>query len=520
MSFLTNLLERYRLTLQDLRARSAPGSFRRLRVPDSLPDFASVVSRLKKAIEHHEKVVIYGDYDVDGLTSTAILKLALKEAGSEVGFFVPSRYVEGYGLEASRVRQFREKGYQLIVLVDNGVRCFDSVRLARELGMDVVAIDHHLPDSTLPSLSALFHHRLSGFLDYDCSAASLCYFVARSLLGRDDPYLAFLAGLAVFSDCMPLVGNNLEFAKIALLSQNRLHFPNVSLLLPERATFDDLVFRLIPALNAVGRIQEDSLSTNRACWFLIRWEDSRYAKEAAQWLEETNRRRKDLVRQIVPSAGKSLSTAGGRCLVIEAPSGIAGLYANRLLREIGLPVAVFARSEARKGCLVGSLRAPEGYRLMDFLGSLKKAPLAFGGHPLACGVTIEERDYFQFATSFLSYVEKTRLEGLPPAAEPIDITLEDLTAENYAVLEQFEPFGVDFPRPSFALTCSVEDLRQGNGYFFVASPDCSAKAICFQPFDKVHREQSESAVFVGSFSCDEFRGKRTYVLKAESYREE
>ena len=521
MSFLANLLEHYHMTTEDLRVRSTPGSFADLRLPDETKDFQAVVRRLSLAVERKEKVVLYGDYDVDGLTSTAILKIALSALGLDVGFFIPSRYVEGYGLHESRVKQFHEKGYSLIVLVDNGIRCHESIALARSLGMEVLVVDHHLCDSTLPPCSFVFHHRLSGFLDYDCSAASLCYFVARSLLGKDDEYLAFLAGLAVFSDCMPLVGNNLVFAKLALLFQNRIHFPNVSFLLPEKASYEDLSFQLIPTLNAVGRMMQDSMSSNKACWFLIRYQDKVYAHALSQWMTEINQKRKSIVKSLLPVEGRTLETEGGTVVLVDAPSGLAGLYANRLLREKGHPVAVLSHAENQEGALVGSIRATEGFHLMDFLSSQKDRLLAFGGHDLACGVTIKEKDYFQFATNFLSYLEKARLEKKEEhKKDNLPLTLEDLNEENYHTLEMFEPFGSSFPAPAFELTCSTEDIKEEKNYFFVTDEKKLSKAIFFQPFSAVHHAGAELSIFTGSFHCDDFHGRKSYVLMADQYREE
>ena len=175
-----------------------------------------MIARLDRALKNKEKMVIYGDYDVDGLTSTAIMVMGLSACGLQPGFFIPSRYHEGYGLHAERIRQFQEKGYHLIITVDNGISCHEQIALAKFFGMEVVVIDHHSCPATLPDTPYIFHQLHSSFLDYNCSAASLSYFVVSRLMHRDDPYLATLAGIAVFSDVMPLIGNNLELAKLSL----------------------------------------------------------------------------------------------------------------------------------------------------------------------------------------------------------------------------------------------------------------------------------------------------------------
>lgn len=520
MTFLTQLLNHYHLTNEDLRARNAQGSFRRLALPDGEKRFEAVLDRLEQAIAQKEKTVLYGDYDVDGLTSTAILKRALDARGLNPGFFIPSRYVEGYGLHPGRIDQFFQKGYRLIVCLDNGITAFDAIKKARGLGMEVVVIDHHSLADTLPDTPYIFHHRLSGFIDYDCSAASLSYLLSRRLLKRDDGYLAFLAGLAVLSDVMPLQGNNLELLKLALQAYNRERFGNIALILPPVATYDDLSFRLIPALNSVGRIKTDSMATNRACQFLVRMEDGTFVEKMARYILDCNAERKTTVREMKEIPSRSLSTEGGCCLSIDAPSGLCGLYANKVLRERDVSVCCFARDEKDPERLVGSIRAVDGFSAIDFLRRKEKGLVAYGGHDRACGVTILARQFFQFATDFLSECEKCRLEGVRRKDDRIDIALEDLTEGNFETLRLFEPFGEGFERPTFALSCPLEDVQRMGKYFQAVSEDRKGKAICFQDPSKAIRDGYETAVFVGSLSLDEFKGRKTYTLIANKFEEE
>ena len=516
MAFLTDLLEHFGITWQDLRARRAPGSFASLKRPASDSGFVTVLDRLKKAIACKEKIVIYGDYDVDGLTATAILKRALDSCGAEVGFFIPSRYVEGYGLHVSRLPQFHEKGYRLLVLVDNGIVANDAILEAKRLGMDVLVVDHHEVGSELPVADGIFHQRINGFLDYNCSAASLCYFLAAELLGRDDPYLAFLAGIAVFSDVMPLQENNLVFAKLALMFLNDRRFQNIANLLSLPASYDDLSFTLIPTLNAPGRIGRDSLSTNWACQFLVRMEDRAYARDKAAFLREMNSKRKELVRQAAFLEGQELSTAGGYCGIYAGLSGLSGLVANREMRKRHVPVAVFCQDEKSPDCLVGSLRSTLPF-LSDFLKTQSTLFKHAGGHAKACGVTIDKRDYLKFATLFLSRCEKERLER-KEAKEvgAIPIALEDLCQENFDVLKGFEPFGEGFPSPTFEMTVDTASLSYGKSYFQVQDSSRHRRAICFLDPGKVVREK-ERTTFVGRLTTDSYNGQKTFTLMADDF---
>lgn len=518
MPFLANLLEYYHMTLKDLDARQAKRSFADLKRPNGTKGFDNVVRRLREAISGNEKIVLYGDYDVDGLAATAILKRALDRLGCEAGFFIPSRYVEGYGLHVDRVKQFVEKGYRVLVTLDNGISANEAVAFAKEKGMTVLVIDHHELPQALPGADAIFHQSLDAFLPYNFSAASLSYFVSSALLGKDDPYLAFLAGIAVFSDVMPLVGNNLVFARLALDNANRYRFANLKTILDYPLSFEDLSFKLIPMLNAPGRICTDSLSTNWACQFLVREEDNAFATAKANFLSETNRKRKALVKEASLVPGSALETTAGNVFSYQGPSGLSGLIANRFLREKGKSTAAFCSDEKDDAMLVGSLRS-ELPILSDFLTANDRLFVRCGGHAKASGVTIRKKDYYRFATAFLSFCEKARLEHADNGeAREIPITVEDLNAENYSILERFEPFGEGFPAPVFALTCATEDIHRGQGRFEVLSGDGHGKAICFR--DPATLGEGETTTFVGRMTRNVFQGRTTYTLLADLVRQD
>ncbi len=518
MPFLTSLLEYYHMTLKDLDARRAKRSFDDIQRPEGCAGFQKVVSRLEEAIKKNEKIVLYGDYDVDGLTATAILKRALDKRGATSGFFIPSRYVEGYGLNKERVDQFVKKGYQVLVTLDNGISANEAISYTKKEGMTVLVIDHHELPEKLPDADGIFHQKLDCFLPYNCSAASLSYFVASALMGMDDNYLAFLAGLAVFSDVMPLVGNNLVFAKLALQNANAYRFKNLGTLLSYPLSYEDLSFQLIPMLNAPGRIKKDSLSTNWACQFLIREEDELYALNKADFLKDTNAERKELVKHFRIVPGSSLETTGGLVFTYDGLSGLSGLIANRYLREKGKTIAAFCQDEKDGKLLVGSFRSQFPI-LSSFLKGKKDLFLRCGGHDRACGVTLEKKDYYHFATAFLTYCEKARLENdQMPEEKTIDITLEDLCEENFLILDRFEPFGEGFPAPVFSLTCATESIRKEQGRFEVLSPDGRGKAICFK--DPSILKDAETTTFVGSLSRNVYNGRTTYTLMADHVRQD
>jgi single-stranded-DNA-specific exonuclease len=517
-SFLTELLEHYHLSLQDLSARRAPGSFAALKRPDGLPAFENVIARLEKAIASGEKTVIYGDYDVDGLTATAILKTALDERGLKPGFFIPSRYVEGYGLNSGRIDEFHAKGYTLILTVDNGVSALSEIEKAKSLGMEVLVIDHHEAPEKLPDTPYLFHQTLSGFLPYNCSAASLAYFVAARLLGKDDSYLATLAGIAVFSDVMPLVGNNLVFAKLALASLNTERFANLASLLPALpATYEDLSFTLIPSLNSPGRIAKDSLATNNVCRFLLARDDPKAIARYRTVLLSFNEERKTVVKNVAFNPKKTLESDHGSVLCTDSYPGLSGLFANKVMREKNRPVAVFAPEEKDPSILSGSLRCPDPYHVDTFLEKNRSRFLSAGGHAKAAGLRIKAADYYQVATLFLSECEKQALESVKKDDDGIAMVLEDLNAENYAVYESFFPFGEGFEAPVFSLSAGREEVTfsQNRNAAFVYSADHSGKAVYFGDLSLFGEERYTLFTFQGRFRKETYNGKVSYSLFAD-----
>jgi single-stranded-DNA-specific exonuclease len=504
------------MTMKDLDSRKESGSFHCLVRPDSAVSFQETCNRIKKAINQKDRIVIYGDYDVDGLTSTAILKLALDRLGANTGYFIPSRYVEGYGLNTERVRQFHEKGYKLIIAVDNGVSAFESVELAKKLGMDVVVIDHHEIPSPHPCFDSLFHQ--SSFLDYNCSAASLAYFVAWSLLGTDDEYFALLAGIAVFSDVMPLIGNNLQFAKIMLSALNKNQYDNLLLLLKNRpVSYEDVNFELIPSMNAVGRIQLDSLSTNQVCRFLLNTADKSKNITYANFIHQCNEKRKNLVKSVVPVSHLTLKSEHAICMCVECISGLSGLIANKVMRERNLPVAVFCPSEMDKEKLVCSIRVPDGYSLSDFMCHYSNLFLTHGGHEKACGGTVLKKDYFQIATMFASECEKQFLERKPSTEDVIPITLEDINPASYQTYSDFMPFGEGFAKPLFEVSFSRDSLHFSSSgkMAFAENETHSGRVVFFKDFDTLHKLEEDYLIIRGYLSKSSFNGKTTIEVVAD-----
>lgn len=519
MSFLSQLLEYYHLTVKDLGARKVPGSFASLEKPFENAAFLSVVDRIKTAIDSHEKTVIYGDYDVDGITATTIMKRVLDEKGLCPGYFIPSRYKEGYGLNSERVKEFAKKGYHLIITVDNGVSCLESIALAKELNMEVIIIDHHEILQTLPDTPFIFHQFHSGFLSYNCSAASLCFFVASYLRGNFDEYDATLAGIAVFSDVMPLVGNNLNLAKIMLASLEKNKYPNLLRFLDNDISYHSVGFNLNPILNAPGRISHDVMSTNHVVAFLLENKNTDRMLRFSSELTAINEERKRLVKSMhLLNPIESDYSKVYQCDVGEdvSYSGLTGAVANKIMRESDCPVIVFSKSEMEEGTLVGSIRMPDGYDVLPFLEKHSKYFIRKGGHNKAAGVTIALKDYYQVATLFMSDSMEQSFHR-KESKKAIPIVLEDLSKENYDIYESFMPFGEEFEEPRFSLTVEKDNLffsKNGNAIFSKDNGK-NGRLCCFKNASMITDSIASVFVFHGTLRKNVFNGVTRYELLAD-----
>ena len=515
MSFLNELLKHYHLTLSDLDARKASGSFLSLEKPFDLPDFKNLINRLNKAIDNQEKTVIYGDYDVDGLTSVAILKLALEEKGLPTSFFIPNRYVEGYGLNINRVREMAKKGYQLIGCVDNGITTFEAIEEAKKLGLDVLVIDHHEPQEKLPICDCYFHQTLSHFLNYNCSAASLTFFVASYLLSRFDAYFASLAGMAVFSDVMPLIGNNLIFAKLMNQFVNKYHYDNLCYILGNgKISYDDISFTLNSSLNAVGRVMKDSLATNNACRLLLEKKNAEAIKKYGSFVLSCNLKKKELLKTVHFEEQYTMESSHSLSVMCSDYEGLAGLYANKSMNEKKIPVAVFAKGK-EEGLLTGSIRAPKEYSIDVLLSKYPFLFVAGGGHPQALGCTIKEKDYLLFCTMFASECEKQALEIKKQDEELIPITIEDLNAVNYSIYESFMPFGPLFEEPTFEISVDKNDfsiIGKNKDTYVAYSKDKKGKVILFHGDPALFTDNVEFLEIHGKLKKETFNGIDSFTI--------
>lgn len=411
--------------------------------PLELPGVKEAAERIRTAIKNGEKMVIYGDYDVDGVTATAVLWEAIDKLGGKVMPYIPDRFSEGYGINEEAIGKLAEEGNKLIISVDSGVTAFQQITFANKLGLDFIITDHHtLPDKLPPAFAIVHTTSLAG--------VGVAYKLSQALISNPG---IDLVSLGTIADVVPLTQENRILAKFGIEALKKTTRPGL-LALYEEAGIDkrkigtyEIGFIIDPRLNAMGRLEHaiDSLR-------ILLTRDPARARDLAKKLGLTNEERRRLTMEMVAHARESVVDGTKEKLWVVSHAsyeqGIIGLIAGRLTEEWSRPVIAIAEGrEFSKG----SARGVEGFNLVDALGSAKDLLEAYGGHPQAAGFTIKTANIPEFRRRLQSYIAiKVKDENLTKKLViDAEVSLDDLTITFARELEKFAPFGVGNPSPLF-----------------------------------------------------------------------
>jgi single-stranded-DNA-specific exonuclease len=423
-----------------------------------MTDIDRSVQRLRRALAARERIVVYGDYDVDGIAGAAILVRAFRQLGVVVSAYIPDRYEEGYGLNAQAIRTLAGDGAKVIVSVDCGVTAVREAELAIELGVDLIVTDHHHPPAELPSAYALVNPRRPGDPsgEKDLAGAGVALMLARALLGelayalREDELLQLVA-LATVADVVPLRSANRGLVRRGLESLNRAPLTGVRALV-ERAGLKlgkvnagDIGYVLGPRLNAAGRIADAEEALR-----LLLTEDAEEARALADALEDRNSERQELTRQVVKAARERAAERPDAWATVVAdaawPAGIVGLAASRLVEDHGRPAVVIALSGDEGK---GSCRSIAQVHIAEALDECDDLLIKHGGHAMAAGFSVA-RDSIPAFIERLDEIVKRRLDGVRPVPTlrvDAEVEAELVTARLALELTDLEPCGAGNPRP-------------------------------------------------------------------------
>ena len=438
--------------------------------PFLLGDMEQAVERLRAAVAAGERICVHGDYDVDGISATAVAVIVLRELGASVEWRLPSRFEEGYGLAAETIDRLAAEGVHLVLTVDCGITAIEEVARAKELGLDVIVTDHHRPGETLPDCPVVAT-RPSRYPCPDLCGTGVVYTLARALFGSGDAAVARtldLVALATIADVVPLVDENRALAAAGLRALARTRRPGLQALMqsanvdPAAVDATAVAFRLAPRINAAGRLGRPDLALD-----LLLTDDRAEADRLAAQLEDLNRERQGVEERILREATARVDALPpadrarrGYVLWDEGwHEGVIGIVASRLVERFHRPVVLVAKSgESWKG----SGRSIPEFDLHGGLAACSDHLHRFGGHRAAAGLSIETSQLEAFADAFGRHADVeladvdlrplTTIDAIVPAAE---LTL-DLAQE----LDRLAPFGLGNPEPTL-LVASVEATGAG-----------------------------------------------------------
>jgi single-stranded-DNA-specific exonuclease len=450
-----------------LEAHTPPGC-----EPINLLNLPKALDRINYAINNHEKIVVYGDYDADGVTATALLGLALKSLGAEVKEYIPNRFDEGYGLNLEAMRILSEEGTNLIITVDCGIRSWDEADYALSVGMDLLITDHHNPLDELPHAFAVINPKQSGdtYPEKNLAGVGLAYKLveALSLSGQypnlDSRDYLDLVALGTVADLVPLTGENRSLVRSGLelirqpIRQGMMALIGVSGLNPARINTTDIGFSLAPRLNASGRLESALASLN-----LLTSLDPMEVGQLAQWLEIQNRDRQKIMRDIQTKAEKQIIIDDQVPLLLFAADpeynpGVVGLAASRLTEQYYRPSIIASIGEKYTR---GSCRSIPEFHITQALDQCKDLLEHHGGHAAAAGFTVRN-ELLPILIDRLRHITQEQLEELdlrPKIFAETEIPLSDLKPDLLKYLNWLQPNGMGNPAPIF-MSSGLKVTRQ------------------------------------------------------------
>lgn len=433
--------------------------------PYLLHDMDKAVERIRQAIEEGENILIYGDYDADGMTSASIMKESLEQLGAECRVYLPNRFTDGYGPNASVYKYFIEQeGISLIVTVDNGVAGHEAIDFAQSMGVDVIVTDHHSMPETLPDAYAIVHpeHPDADYPFKQLAGCGVAFKLACALLEEVQVELLDLVAIGTIADMVSLTEENrilVQYGLEMLGHTQRIGLQemlDIAGIAANEVTEETVGFQLAPRLNALGRLDDPNPAIDLLTGF-----DDEEAHEIALMIHQKNEERKEVVQSIYEEA-KTMVDPEKKVQVLAKEGwnpGVLGIVAGRLLEELGQTVIVLNIEE---GCAKGSARSVEAVDIFEALDPRRDLFIAFGGHAGAAGMTLEVEKLSDLSQVLEDYVREKGADTSGKNKLNLDeeLDLETLSLETVKSFERLAPFGMDNQKPVFYIRdFNVESAR-------------------------------------------------------------
>lgn len=440
--------------------------------PYLLNDMDKAVIRIKKAVDAKEAILIFGDYDADGVTSTTVMMKTLQELGANVQFYIPNRFTEGYGPNEGAFRYAHEIGIALIITVDTGIAAIHEASVAKELGIDLIITDHHEPGPELPDAFAIVHPKLGegSYPFAHLAGVGVAFKLAHALLGETPEHLLPFVAIGTIADLVPLKDENRLIVQKGLILLRETENVGLHALLKlagvDQSSINEetVGFSLAPRINAAGRLD----SADPAVYLLLE-EDETRAEALAEDIEQLNKDRKELVNTISEEAirmvEQSFPTKENSCLVIGKEGwnpGVIGIVASRLVEKFYRPTIVLSFDQ-EKGIAKGSARSIPGFDLFKNLSTCRDLLPHFGGHTMAAGMTlnITNVDELRQRLNQLAQEQLNEEDLIPITHIDTEISLQDIHIEAIEEMNKLAPYGMDNPKPKVLIKeVNIESIRK------------------------------------------------------------
>lgn len=494
--------------------------------PFLLNGMSEAVARINNAIEQGEEILIYGDYDADGITSTTVLKHALLELGANVEHCIPNRFIDGYGPSERLFRKAAEDGVKLIITVDNGIAGNEPIAIAKELGVDVIVTDHHEPAKELPNADVIIHPRIpEGQYPFgELAGVGVAFKLAHALLGRFPEHLVEFVAIGTIADLVPLLDENRYLVKLGLEKlQNTQHISlnalaKVSNVPLNEITEETIGFSFGPRLNAIGRLGEAAPAVD----FMLS-QDQAEAAHMAQQLDDKNKERKDIVSTMTKEAIELVENmdeiSQSQVLVVAEEGwnpGVVGIVASRLVEKYYKPTIVLG-IDVEKGIAKGSARSIEGFNMYGELDQNRDVLIAFGGHPMAAGMTLamEDVDELRERLHAQSLVSLSAEDLIPILKIDVPVSIDEIDVDAIQATRDLAPYGTSFAKPLYGIQeTEIKSMRKigANEDHIKMDLGESGQSLAAVGFHKGYlKDELTTGVkvsFAGDLQINEWNGKK------------
>ncbi|WP_186576510.1 single-stranded-DNA-specific exonuclease RecJ [Aquibacillus kalidii] len=439
-----------------------------LLAPSLLSDIDKSKARVLDAIEKGESILVFGDYDADGVSSTTVMVEALRELGAICEYYIPNRFTEGYGPNEKAFRDAQAQGYQVIITVDTGIAAIHEAEVAKELGIDLIITDHHEAQDQLPDAFAIIHPKCSENYPFkELAGVGVAFKFAEHLLGYFPVHLLDLVVIGTIADLVPLVEENRVLAHHGLKAITTSNRPGIKSLkklckIEGAVTEEDIGFLIGPRINAVGRLQDANVAVD-----LMLTDDPHEAEELANFISELNQERQKIVSDIAKEAELMVETSDSehnQVLVVAKAGwneGVLGIVASKLVRKFQKPAIVLSINE-EKGHAKGSARSIDAFDLFSNCMEIRETFTHFGGHAQAAGMTLPLENVNVLREQLnLRAQQKLSSEDYKQLLKvDASVNIEELSLDLIKEIDKLSPFGMGNPKPYFHLKATPSELRQ------------------------------------------------------------